>query len=275
MKTVTLRPPRLLIPEDPDLPPEFFVFVADDIFEACEIAEEAFYDSSITLAIWSNAADLVPDDLKQTVHTLSSGLHCEYSVVRSNMLPGWGHFFRSNDDFTEDKIKRHFLQVAEIAQTDIHVLAAWQQDCLHNVDTLEGMLDLKKLEFSTRFQQAAHDYDGVHTDIGLRSNSLRILRVVDGDTTLFYPERDVARHLNVRGFRRVFLKENAQPWTVRPWDFAFVSQRAVHQLPSPACGYTGDNRRIVEVYNIHSCNEFINCADRPGLKRFFPRPHFV
>lgn len=265
-------PPRLITSDDPDLPAEFMAIEAEDALEAIDSARMAFFDPQVSLVVWANAADFVPESLKQSVHEISAVLSMRRAQTKTSLMPGFWQNLSLDDYFTDRKISQHFNKMAALASVDAHRLKEWRDNTLTMADHFEDIFETKTLKLSTRFQKTCDDYDGCHTDNGLRSDSLRVLRTVDGASALYYASSDVKEYFNVRGVSRVHLKEGAQPWTVRPWDVAFVSRNVAHQSPSPFCGFDEAPRRTLEVYDIRSSQEFVAGAQRPLLKHLLRRP---
>lgn len=277
-KNPSVLPPRLITADDPDLPAEFFAFEMErddllsgyDVYDLMDTVREAFFDPSITLVVCSNAADFIPESLKQSVSALSQRVAVSHREVDTKLNPGFWRSITSAEDHFELAIQQHFAKIGDFTEADIETIKAWQQNTMDLADGMDDSLNSSALSLKTRFQNAARGvYDGVHTDIGLRSNSLRGLRTVDGDTTRFYGQHDVVQHRYNRGHVSISLKDGAQPWTVRPWDIAFVSQNTVHEVPSPLTGADPHARRVIEVFQLHSREEFIASAQRPFFRQLF------
>lgn len=275
------KQPRLLIAGAPGLPDDFVVFEADDVFDACDEARITFMaNPGVSLVVWSNAPAIFngsPSDeqqqaLKDAVRNLSVSVRDARKQIKTKIKlyeSLWD--FSMNTDPIEDSIQRHFHSIADFTGANHAILQDWQRSTTELTDALSESLIASKMVLSTRFQSSAYNTDGTHIDNGLRTNSLRVLRVVDGDTPRFYSRHDVAGLKCNRGFMSAQLKEAAQPWTIKPWDIAFVSQRVAHEGPY---GVATD-RRAIEVYNVSSSEEFVAVADRPFFRIPFSRPAFA
>lgn len=281
IKKQPLLKPQLITADAPGLPREFAVIETDDVYEAGAMVQEAFEDPVVTLVVWSNAADLVPESLKHSIRAISGLLDVKRRQARTEMVPGfWRAVFSEDgeDFFCGRQMKDHFNRMATITGCRDDILKEWRENCCNITDDFIEAFDAKSLKLATRFQRNGGDHDGLHTDNILRSDSIRGMRIVDGDTTLYYGPKDVERVMRRQGYSRAYfredveLKENAQAWTVRPWDFSFLSRNVAHQMPSSACGFDAEKRRIVEVYDIRSRHEFVIGAQRPLLKILCGKP---
>ncbi len=255
----TLKP-QLITAGAPGLPREFAVIETDDACEAAIMAQEAFADPAVSLVIWSNAADIVPESLKQSVRSLSVLRDAKRQQARTEIMPGLlRSFFSSDDDLEERAIEKHFSKLSAITGRQENILKEWRENCLDMTCDFAEAFDARSLKLNTIFQRNGDNHGGVHNDLDMRSNSLSVVRVVVGAPALYYGSEDT---------------EKKQPWTVRPWDFAFVSRNVAQQAPSPSVGFDAEDRRIAEIYDIHSRREFVAGARRPLHKTFsrWPQP---
>lgn len=272
------KAPRLITCDTPDLPSDFAVADGPDIYEASHQAKMIFMcHPEVSLVVWP--AMSLPSDspesaqeraaLQAAVHELSSRVQEVIRKVTTKVklsTPLWSSSF--DDDPFDISLRKHFEVIADITGNDIESLCDWHDDTRDLAEAISEEFYARALTLRTRFESVAcPHYDGLHTDCGLRSHSLRILRVVDGDTTRFYGRDDVAAIRYHRGATSATLKPDAQPWILKPWDVAFVSQNVVHQAP----GDGGSGRRALEVYDVQSAHEFIASADRPLMRRLLGR----
>lgn len=275
------REPRLLQPDTPGLPEDFAVFEGDDPYDICNEVRFAFMsDPRLTLVVWSGAPAFLsdPEDterdmaLRAAVQKLSDGVGIASQQIKTKleMESAFDWNFSEHDRF-ELSIKSHFADIADFTQSDIAALGDWQKSTHALAEAIQDELTASKITLATRFKSAAHDVDGMHIDNGLRSNSMRVLRTVAGNTTNFYSDSDVDYISRYRGAASVHLKDAAQPWAVAPWDVAFVSQNVAHEAGR---GQRTD-RRTIEVYDVKSTEEFIASAQRPFFRKLFRRPTFA
>ena len=274
----TTKAPRLITCDTPDLPPEFAVVDGPNIYEASNQAKMIFMGyPEVSLVVWpamSLPSDQLEDAqeksaLQAAVHELSCRVQELTLKVKTNvkLSPSFWSVSHTDEPF-DISLHNHFEFIADSTGNEVESLRDWHDDTYDFAEAISEEFNARELMLTTRFRSAAcPDYDGLHTDCGLRSHSLRILRVVDGDTTRFYGHDDVAAFRYHKGATSALLKPDAQPWILKPWDVAFVSQKVVHQAP----GNAGSGRRALEVYDLRSADEFIASADRPLMRRLLGR----
>jgi hypothetical protein len=178
-------------------------------------------------------------------------------------------FFSLDDEAVDVDMSAHFEKISVATRSFSQQMSNWQASTEGLRDILEEVLVSKKMHLATRFMSAAYDMDGTHSESGLRSDSVRVLRLLDGESTRFYGRDDVDTFGGPFGSDHTVL-EHAQPWIIKPWDVAFISQNVVHEAP----GGRDEDRRLVEVFDVKSAEEFIASAQRPFLKRLLGKPAY-
>lgn len=280
------KDPQTITRDSKNLPPDFYVVRADDPYEGLEDVRMAFIQHpEISLVVWPDAP-LLFDELdyadaafaeaggaafKQAVSQLSQHVQDAMHQIRSRIEQP-SSLFINHDDEGNARLARHFQKISCVVGRDPStpsLIGQWHKSVASLSAAMEEVFAVRQMTLSTRFQSAAYDMDGLHSDSALRSNNLRVLRVLDGPMTHYYGREDVESYGGLRGYEHI-LRGGAQPWMLKPWDLAFVSQNAVHQPP----GGADEERRLVEVYAIKSAEEFVANADRPFLRRLLRRPRF-
>lgn len=268
---------RVLTPDEPDIPATFSVIESDDLYEGLDTLRDAFANPQTRLVVWHNPPFFggpTPESLdeetvlKNSVQELSAQVSSSFQV-KSRLKNGWRGFFDPGYDYLEIGVREHFYDIAQNARFTNAEYDVWHNETLNLVEALEECFTTGKIKLTTKFQAAAqHDFRGAHMLGYLRSDSLRVVRMISGDSLRFYDEADVTRRAYHKGLRTVSVKDNAQAWAVKPWDIAFISQNTVCENPVLASVATSDAapRRVMEIFDIKSRDEFVASAQRPAIR---------
>lgn len=266
-------PPCLLTPEAQDLPAAFSVIENDDLYDGLDAVRAAFSSPQARLVVWHNPPFFgapTPDSieegtaLKNNVQALNASVSSVFQV-KSKLKNGWRGFFDPGYDYLEIGVREHFYDIAQSARQSSADYNSWHDDTLELAEALEECFTTDKIKLTTKFQAAAlHDFRGAHMLSYLRSNSVRAVRMINGDSLRFYDEADVTRRAYHKGLRTVSVKDNAQAWAVQPWDVAFISQNAVCENPVASSGDAP--RRVMQIFDMKSRDEFVASAQRPTFR---------
>ncbi len=267
--------PRLLTPDDPDVPAAFSVIDHDDPYEGCDAVREKFADPQTRLVVWRNPPYFgtpYPETaeeglaLKDVVSALS--LRSAQSFrLKTRLHNGWRSFFDPAYDYLETGLREHFATIAQNADFDHQACDHWHSDTLNLVETLDECFSIHQIKLATHFQAAAqYDLRGAHMPGYMRSDQLRAVRMIAGDSLRFYSEEDVTRRAYYKGLWTVNLKSDAQAWAVKPWDIAFISQNTVCETPRDVSAHGHERRRVMEVFDLRSRDEMVASAQRPTIR---------
>ncbi len=265
--------PRLLTPDDPDAPAAFFVFESEDLYDALDAARDAFANAATRLVVWHNPpffgtpmSEIVGEDvaLRNKVQEHSMAVSASFQV-KTKFKDGWRGFFDPGYDYLEIGVREHFYDISQGARQSSADYSLWHDDTLDLAEALEDCFSTDKIKLTTKFQTAARqDFLGAHMPSYLRSNSLRAIRMINGNSLRFYDEADVARRAYHKGLRTVSVKDNAQAWAVQPWDIAFISQNVVCE--NPVASSSDAPHRVMQIFDMKSRNEFVASAQRPTFR---------
>ncbi len=264
---------RLLSPDDPDVPAAFSVFESDDLYNGLDAVRAQFTNPQTRLVVWHNppffgapTPETIEEEiaLKNSVQALTASVSSSFQV-KSKLKNGWRGFFDPGYDHLEIGVREHFYDIAQSARQSSFDYAVWHDDTLDLAEALEECFTTDKIKLTTKFQAAAqHDFRGAHMLSYLRSNSLRAVRMINGDSLRFYDETDVTRRAYHKGLRTVSLKDDAQAWAVQPLDIAFISQNVVCENPLASPGDAP--RRVMQIFDMKARDEFVASAQRPALR---------
>lgn len=275
--------PRLLSPDDPAVPAAFAVFENDDVYDGCDQVRDYFAHPQTRLVVWRNPpsftlpyAETAEEEsaIRKSVSALGAEIAQDFQV-KSRLRDGWRSFFDPDYDYIDSGMAAHFHDMAALTRLPFERYKDWHDDTHGLIEMLDESFNAREIKLTSRFQAAAqYDLRDAHMPGYLRSNRLRAVRMIAGDPLCFYSEDDVTRRADLRadhradhkGLRPVSLKDGAQGWTVRPWDIAFISQNTVCQNPVAASGTGMTPRRVMEIFDVTSRDEFIAGAQRPALR---------
>lgn len=269
---------RLLTPDAPDMPASFTVIENNDIFDGCDAVRAEFAFAQTQLVVWHNPpcfGDPMSENQKEAgaqkvkMQDLAGRILAPFEV-RHAMKEGVRDFFDPSHDYLETGLRAHFRDIAAQAGWPEAEYDLWRNDTFNLAGEMEECFNTKRITLTTLFQTAAHSgAGGVYAPQVLRSDSLWAVRMLTGDSLRFYAEADVIRRPFHRGLGTVSVKDGAQAWAVQPWDIAFISQKSVCE--NPARADEANVQRVMEIFDIKSCEEFVASAQRPLLRPWLRR----
>lgn len=236
------------------LPQNFAVIEAQGYHEAFRAMKAAFKNPEVTLVVWGNAAEALPDEMQDMIADIVRDGYGSQSYLKLS-----GTFLRESR--FEKRLSDHFNAFARDARLGRGYLKLWRQDTDSIVQALRDEFKVTDHTALLRLERIARNPSYHHDRMGARG--VVAFRVLSGDSTEYYRAHDITK-VTKRLFSSwplIEVKQGADIWRVPRGAMAFHSSSILHSAPSvQTSGYLARNQiRLADAHLIWAKNDFVAC----------------